>query len=241
MALQYDPALVSELAREIRSRWIGRRVDGLRLNRDTREAWIVFAKGPVEEGTIGFLLHPSRGFVVSGGGQSSATAGSERRIDFRRLFLTDVWSPDDERLLVFELAGGRNQDPRSEAEPEPPPVYRLFVELHTNQWNAVLARGTDDRIEAVLWSRTSGGRSLRPGATYGRPEGAREWAAAPPAATEWVRLLESVPPGGRREVLAFLTDPRVTHRILAHLGLPTEAPADRPARAPPGSEDLFDL
>ena len=47
--------------------------------------------------------------------------------------------------------------------------------------------------------------------------------------------------GGRREVLALITDPKVIHRILSHLGLATEAPAIRPARAPAGSEDLFDL
>jgi len=46
--------------------------------------------------------------------------------------------------------------------------------------------------------------------------------------------------GGRREVLALITNPRVIDRILSHLGLPTEAPAIRPARAPPGSEELFD-
>ncbi len=201
MALRYDPALVSGLCREIGSRWTGRRVDGFRLNRETREAWIVFAEGPDEERAIGFLLHPSRGFIVSGAGPRSSIVGSERRIGFRRLFLTAVWSPDDERLLVLDLAGGGAQDSPGQAQSEITPVYRLFVELHTNQWNAVLARGTDDRVEAVLWSRAAGGRSLRPGATYARPEGARSWAAGPPPATEWLRLLESVPPEARRAVL----------------------------------------
>lgn len=205
MALRYDPALVSGLCREIGSRWTGRRVDGLRLNRETREAWMLFAEGPGEERAqeraIGFLLHPSRGFIVSGAGPRPVIEGSERRIDFRRLFLTAVWSPDDERLLVLDLAGGRAQYSRGQPQSELTPVYRLFVELHTNQWNAVLARGTDDRVEAVLWSRAAGGRSLRPGARYARPEGARDWAAGPPAESEWVRLLESVPPEGRREML----------------------------------------
>lgn len=47
--------------------------------------------------------------------------------------------------------------------------------------------------------------------------------------------------GGRREVLALITDPKVIRRILVHLGLPAEAPAIRPARAPPGGEELFEV
>ena len=39
--------------------------------------------------------------------------------------------------------------------------------------------------------------------------------------------------GGRRNVLNFLTDPRVIAKILAHLGLPTEPPAIAAARPPP--------
>jgi hypothetical protein len=39
--------------------------------------------------------------------------------------------------------------------------------------------------------------------------------------------------GGKMRVLAFITEERVVHRILDHLGLPTEAPPITPARAPP--------
>ena len=45
--------------------------------------------------------------------------------------------------------------------------------------------------------------------------------------------------GGRREILAFLTETRVVQKILAHLGLPTEPPAIAPARPPPELESLF--
>jgi len=196
LAIRYDPALISGLAREIRSRWIGRRVEGLRLNRDRREAWLLFAEGPEEERAIGLLLHPSHGFVVSGIWSASESEGSERRVDFRRLFLSAVRSPEDERLLVLELAGGQRS-----AQSEVPPVHRLFVELHTNQWNAVLTHGVDDRIDAVLWSRSAGGRSLRPGALYSKPEGARAWAAVPPDGTEWAGLLDAVAPADRRGTL----------------------------------------
>ncbi len=47
--------------------------------------------------------------------------------------------------------------------------------------------------------------------------------------------------GGRREVLTFITDPRVITRILDHLGLPSELPAVGPARSPPGMASLFDM
>ena len=39
--------------------------------------------------------------------------------------------------------------------------------------------------------------------------------------------------GGRRKVLTFLTDPDVVHKILRHLGLPTQPPAIAAARPPP--------
>ncbi len=46
--------------------------------------------------------------------------------------------------------------------------------------------------------------------------------------------------GGRREVLKCITDPKVIDRILTHLGLKTVLPEVAPARAPPGSELLFE-
>ena len=195
MAVRYDPVLIAGIVEEIRSRWIGRRVEALHLERERREAWIRLGVGGDGTGAIGFLLHPACGFILESGAPP-VREGTARRIDFRRLFLADVRSPGDERQLVFDLAGG----PR-DARPDRPAVYRLIVELHTNQWNAVLTRGVDDRIEAVLWPRTAGGRPLQPGARYVGPEGARAWADQPPDVTEWESLLESIPPPRRRETL----------------------------------------
>ena len=45
--------------------------------------------------------------------------------------------------------------------------------------------------------------------------------------------------GGRRKVLAFLTDPEVVVAILTHLGLPHQAPAVAAARPPPQTELPF--
>jgi hypothetical protein len=45
--------------------------------------------------------------------------------------------------------------------------------------------------------------------------------------------------GGKRKLLAFLTDPGVVEKILVHLGLPTERPAIAAARGPPEPELPF--
>ena len=42
--------------------------------------------------------------------------------------------------------------------------------------------------------------------------------------------------GGRRKLIALLTDGQVVRRILEHLGLPTTTPGLVPARAPPELE-----
>ena len=42
--------------------------------------------------------------------------------------------------------------------------------------------------------------------------------------------------GGRRKLIALLTDGAVVRKILEHLGLPTTAPSLAPARAPPEPE-----
>ena len=195
MAVRYDPVLITGIVGEIRSRWVGRRVEALHLDRERREAWIRLGAEGDATGTIGLLLHPARGFILAASAPPVREV-TDRRIDFRRLFLADVRSPADERQLVFELAGG----PR-DARPDHPPVYRLIVELHTNQWNAVLTRGVDDRIEAVLWPRNAGGRALQPGVRYRGPEGARKWAHELPDVAEWEALLGSVPPTRWRETL----------------------------------------
>ena len=47
--------------------------------------------------------------------------------------------------------------------------------------------------------------------------------------------------GGKRTVLKVITDPKAITRILDHLDLATSLPPIAPARAPPGSESLFEL
>jgi hypothetical protein len=50
--------------------------------------------------------------------------------------------------------------------------------------------------------------------------------------------------GDRLQLIALIEAPPVVRRILSHVGLPTELPAARPARAPPlrlaGSDRRYD-
>jgi hypothetical protein len=46
--------------------------------------------------------------------------------------------------------------------------------------------------------------------------------------------------GGRMRLVATIEQREVIKRILRHLGLPTELPAPRPARAPPLHAEVFD-
>ncbi len=46
--------------------------------------------------------------------------------------------------------------------------------------------------------------------------------------------------GGRLRLIALIEDAAVVGRILRHLGVTTEVPAPRPARAPPRAEEMPD-
>lgn len=66
-----------------------------------------------------------------------------------------------------------------------------------------------------------------------------------PSRIHWSELLLRVfredvllcPCGGRRVVLAFITEKRVVKEILEHLGVPTTGPPIAPARIASASED----
>ena len=46
--------------------------------------------------------------------------------------------------------------------------------------------------------------------------------------------------GGRRVLIALITDGPAVYKILSHIGLPTEAPAIVSARAPPQIDLVFE-
>ncbi len=70
------------------------------------------------------------------------------------------------------------------------------------------------------------------------PTGSRDFAAMIAASTDWSpfhakrgRCVQAA--AGRLRLIALIEEAAVIDRILRHLGLPTETPAPRPARAPP--------
>ena len=53
-----------------------------------------------------------------------------------------------------------------------------------------------------------------------------------------IDVMECEKCGGRMKFLALIEDPEAIFKILDHLGLPTEPPKPRPARAPPEDPQL---
>ena len=83
----------------------------------------------------------------------------------------------------------------------------------------------------------AGGRSIRK-----EPSQLLAAKALRPSRSKWADLLQRVFEidalrcsycGGKRELIALLTDGQVVRKILAHIGLATEPPRLAPARAPP--------
>jgi hypothetical protein len=81
---------------------------------------------------------------------------------------------DDERLLRVDLREGNRFRGGARS---------LVIELHTNQWNAVLVDGDDRRIVSVLRTRDAGVRILRAGEVYHPPSPTAAWPPSPAAVT----------------------------------------------------------
>src|SRR6185369_6125290 len=77
-----------------------------------------------------------------------------------------VHAPDDERLLRIDLHEGNRFRGGTRS---------LVIELHTNQWNALLVDAADRRIVSLLRTREAGGRVLRAGEVYHPPQPQRRF------------------------------------------------------------------
>ena len=111
---------------------------------------------------------------------------------------------------------------------------------------ALEARPLSARDDGAV-SRVTSGDGRDAGLTESATEPAREADAAETARRHargqgWASLMErtfridvlACPRcGGRLHLIALIEEAAVIDRILRHLGLPTETPAPRPARAPP--------
>ena len=89
---------------------------------------------------------------------------------------------------------------------------------------------------------------------YGRPAAEPgeepEPAGSSPDSYEWAELmrrtfgfdvLTCTKCGGRLKLIALIDQPAVIEKILTHLGLPTEGPRPRPARAPPEEPEQLEI
>ncbi|MEJ2482220.1 MAG: hypothetical protein P8049_03645, partial [Gemmatimonadota bacterium] len=164
MPIRYDAVLVRALAEELTGRWCGRRLEELHFDRENRRVWLVLEGSEA----LVWLLHPGSGHLLERRAEemTGRKRGGSRGILRGARRLGEVAAGSDERRLVFDLG-----------------VESLVVELHTNQWNALLLSG--DSIRQVLWPRHAGGRPLFPHATYVPPGGARLWAETPPSPSQW--------------------------------------------------------
>jgi hypothetical protein len=113
--------------------------------------------------------------------------------------------------------------------------------VHLVRYHGVLAPNAKWRSRIVPRAADSAPPSNETGQSSA-PRIEIDWVPPRPSRLDWAALLLRVFKidvlqcdrcGGRMRVLAFITDPDVTHAILSHLGLPTAAPSVKPARSPP--------
>jgi predicted ribosome quality control (RQC) complex YloA/Tae2 family protein len=150
--IRWDPALARAVAAELHERLAGRQAHPLpRFDRD-RSATLLLDRGEA----LRFDLHPSAGWVRI----VPRPAGIEAQAPTARI--ARVHAPADERLLRIDLKEGNRFKGGSRT---------LVVELHTNQWNALLVDSADGRIVSVMRSREAGSRVLHSGTVYAPPHG----------------------------------------------------------------------
>ena len=181
-ALRFDPPLVRALAAELGALLAGRAVHPSPIFDADLSATLLLDRGEA----LRFDLHPTRGWVRL----VPRPPELEGRTPDARI--GRVHAPDDERLLRIDLHEGNRFRGGARA---------LVVELHTNQWNALLVDATDRRIVSALRSREAGGRILHPGEVYRAPEPQRRFGrdvTEEEARAEWMTRLAPIPPPERR-------------------------------------------
>lgn len=184
-ALRFDPPLVRALAAELGAVLSGRSAHPNPVFDADLSATLLLDRGQA----LRFDLHPTRGWVRL---VPRPPELADRAPDAR---IGRVHAPDDERLLRIDLHEGNRFRGGTRA---------LVIELHTNQWNALLVDAADRRIVSVLRAREAGGRVLRSGEVYHAPEPQRRFgqgASVDEARAEWISRLSPIPPDERRREL----------------------------------------
>ena len=203
-------------------------------------------RGPCHARLNGFDLHAA--VVVPGaigrGWSASTATRSGRRWPHERIRLTE------QGQVLLELRHRRADGT----------THVLFDPVELLERLAALT--PRPRINLVLYHVVLGARSawrsrLGPpdpwrlretgGDSVPRPEAAARPSPGGRSNLQWAQLVQrsfrfdvlACPRcGGRLRLVALIEEARVIRRILGHLGLPTEAPAARPSRAPPMPFDL---
>jgi len=181
--VRFDPVLVRALAAELASALHGRMAHAAPVFDRDLSATLLLDRGQA----LRWDLHPTRGWVriVPRPPEMEGRAPEAR--------IVRVAAPDDERLLRIDLHEGNRFKGGTRA---------LVLELHTNQWNALLVDTADRRIVSLLRTREAGGRVLRTGEIYHPPEPQRRFGggdvSVDQARAEWMARLRPVPPSERR-------------------------------------------
>jgi len=171
MSMSWDAPLVSSLARELAPRLEGDRLRAHHFRWEEREITLYFRSG-----TLRWALHPGRGWVTLD--PPAELPPEARPLSAQLLELT---APPDERILEMRLRRARGKVRG----------IRLVFELMTNQWNALLMEGEEDRIRHLLWTRDMEDRPLVVGQKYRPPEpSTRHGIQAAFTHGEWGGLLE---------------------------------------------------
>lgn len=176
--IRFDPPLVRALAAELHERLSGRAVHAVPVFAKDLSATLLLDRGEA----LRFSLHPTAGWVkILPRSDEDPDLPPEARI-------AGVSAPPDERLLRIELREGNRFRGGSRV---------LVVELHTNQWNALLVDRGTGRIVSALRAREAGERPLKAGALYAPPPGEPRFGARRTTReegwAEWMRVLGPLP------------------------------------------------
>ncbi len=203
----FDPLLTEYLAGELDQLMRGRACAAAPLFMEERAALLRLDGGAA----LRFDLHPARGWVRIVPAPADVPADA---------VCASVEAVPDERLLHVHI----DVDDRFRARRR-----TLTIELHTNQWNAILHE--EGRIVSILWKRRAGSRDLSPGRPYLPPPGDPRFGIAnveKEAAREvWFERLGGSDPQRRRPVL--LADFACTGTINAGWILGADADAEAPS------------
>jgi predicted ribosome quality control (RQC) complex YloA/Tae2 family protein len=181
--LRFDPPLVRALAAELAAALHGRGAHPHPVFDSDLSATLLLDRGQA----LRWDLHPTRGWVRI----VPTPEGMEARAPEARI--VRIAAPEDERMLRIDLHEGNRFRGGTRA---------LVIELHTNQWNALLVDVADRRIVSLLRTRDAGARVLRTGEVYHPPEPQKRFTGSgmgmDEARAEWIAALAPVPAAERR-------------------------------------------